>query len=178
MSYEPSAIPFVKHASHDGGTTDNYIADYSGTDAVEAVLQPPAGEVWVASRMLVYIEDAGNPDMDTYGNLEALTNGIRFGIKDDNEVLAYLDGEEAVKDNGDWAKLMYDFTQQAWAAVNYYLIGRFTFTKFVPEGIVLHGDDPDNVRLFWTIQDDFEGLVKHEFYIEGYKWRGKGPVSR
>jgi len=176
VGYEIEAMPLVVHMSHDGGTTDNYIGDYSGEAAVEPVCQPPAGERWVISRLIIYIEDAGNPTLATYGNIATLDPGIRFGLKNDDEVLAYLDGGEAITGNGDWARLMYDWNVQEWAAVNYYMVGRFTFSKFVPGGIPLHGDDPLNQRLFLSLAEDFDGLIKHEFYMEGYKWAGAGST--
>ena len=178
MPYEIDALPLVIHFSHDGGTTDNYIGDYSGEAAVEAVCQPPAGERWVISRMIIYIEDTGNPTLSTYGNIAELDPGIRFGLRDDDGVLAYLDGGEAITDNGHWARLMYDWTHQTWSAVNYYMVGRYTFSKFVPGGIPLHGDDPLNQRLFLSFSEDFTGLIKHEYYAEGYKWSGKQGTRR
>jgi len=173
LPYEIQALPLVIHMSHDGGTTDNYIGDYRAAGAVETVCQPPAGERWVITRMIAHVQDTGNPTLAMYGNIAALTVGIRLGLKNDSGVLAYMDGGEAIKSNGGWARLMYDWTYNGWGATNYYLSGRFTFSKFVPGGIPLHGDDPLNQRLFMTFADNFAGLIKHEFYIQGYKWTGK-----
>ena len=177
MGYTPNALPFTVHMSHDGGTTTDYAIDVSGTDAVEAVCQPPAGERWAAQRLVIYIEDSGNPSLVTYGNSTDVSEGVRLQYKDDTGVLADLDAGEPITSNGDWAHLMYDWTHQAWGALNYYMVGRYTFSKFCPDGIVLNGDDPNNPRLALTLQDDFSDLASHKFVVEGYKWRGKGGFS-
>lgn len=138
-----------------------------GTDMIK-----PARDM-VLDRMIFYIADTAAGDGSEYGDLGvALTNGLKFTIQDasGNEIIDIAPGN--IKTNGDIAALCYDFQSFGFAASTAYF-GRWTFSKFTPDGIVLNDGD----RLVCDLQDNFTGLVSNIFTVQGHFMETYSSVS-
>lgn len=151
----------------DGSGTKNANGNYSVTPET-FYIQPPAGEKFEIYRMILTIEDSGSIDASAYGNGITLTNGVEFAVYDGDDVLKLdlLDGDPIIT-NGDWARIMYDINITNFGVGNQYLNGRFTIRN---AGAALLLDGKLGDRLEIKLNDDFSGLVKHYFFVEGYKY--------
>ena len=146
------------------GSTTNMNGDYSVTPQTFK-LQPPIDKVYKVRRVLPFVVDSGTFDADKYGNNITLTNGIEFRVSDDAGVTKDLLDGETIKTNSDWKKYCYDITISDFGVGNETLGGRWTFSKFVRNGIVLDGSN--NERLEMVLNDDFTGLIEHYLICEG-----------
>lgn len=147
-----------------GSGTSQITSDYSSS-ATPFFVQPPNDETWVIRRMIGSYQDAGGGTMSEYGNLGgALATGIRMKVYDDSVDLKILN--DFVKSNGHWGSNCYDVDAKAWGSGDDLFVFRWSFFKDVPEGIVLDG--ALGHRLGFIANDDFEGLVNHQFNVRGY----------
>jgi len=147
----------------DGSGIKNLIGDYSGAPTTFKIA-PGAGEIFILTRMLIYIEDAGSFDTGSYANGVMLTNGISLEHDHIDGVVDMMAGIK-VTNNGDWAGKCKDVDTHTWGAGNEFLTGRWSFDRTGQE-IALNGDAGQELRI--SLNDDFSGIAKHEFMIQGF----------
>lgn len=147
----------------DGTGTKNAIGDYSGA-VEEFYIQAPLSYRYRITRMLVYIEDNGAFDSDSYANSVTLTNGIEIETQDaDGNMLIDLTDSVPIKTNGHWARLCYDADQNGYGIGNEYMAVRWTFEK---SGRPLDLDVGD--KLVVKLNDNFSTIVEHYFLVQGH----------
>lgn len=128
-------------------------------------IQPEPGEIIRLERMLVSIGDTAGFSAAKYADIAALTNGIvvqtsRNGI----QTLDLTDGEP-IKTNADWSARCYDADLKTWGVGDELLPVRWTFIKSgAPLRLV--GNELDSFDIL--LNDDFSGLTKHQFFVNGY----------
>lgn len=145
----------------DGTGEDNLIQDYSAAAGV-ARISPAAGEIFQIERMIVFIQDTGNFSASGYGNLGALTNGLVLEYDCGGAVHPLV--EEPIQSNAEWAAQCYDARYDNYGTGDNMLFARWTFAK-AGAPIILSGDRNEEVRLH--LNDNFTGLVKHQFLLQG-----------
>ena len=159
--------PFVQLLSTngDGTGTTNAIGDYSSAaETFELADQTDALET-VVVRLIVYVEDSGAFDAAGYGNAGVLANGITVSVLSAAGAEIIDLTPDPIKSNGGWASLAYDTQVATWGTGNEFLVTRWTFGKFTPDGgIVL----TDGERLVVNVNDDLTDLVAHRFTAQGY----------
>ena len=155
----------VKFAYLSNGATTNAVGNYAS--AVEQFTFAPApNRVFVAHRMIVYIEDVGTMDSGFYGNSVTLTNGISIVVRDasDNLILDLTDSSP-VQTNAQWAAQCYDAKTLDFGQGNTSVIVRWTFAN---SGAPIRLDGDNGHYLAAELNDDFSGLVTHKFNLQGF----------
>lgn len=173
QGYGPKYLPKVEVLSLNGaGAVHNATGDYSG-GAVYFELRPGATEVVRAMRMLVHIEDDLGFKASGYGgDATALVNGIDIqlvrGTGAGATLVSPITNAVNIKSNSDWGMYCYDtaYLDFGTGSTNKSLNVRFTFAKFVPDGIYLDGARDEAIRI--VLNDPFDHLVNHHFVIEGH----------
>lgn len=150
--------------SGDGTGTKSAIGNYSGGQEI-FYIQPPAGTIYRLARMLVFVEDSGSFDSGSYGNGIVLTNGIEVRVQDGSGTISDMTNGIPVKTNPHWKRLCYDAVRSNYGTGNESLGVRWTFTK---AGQFIRLDGDSNERLEVLLEDDFSGLVAHNFLVQGY----------
>lgn len=149
----------------DGSGSRDATGNYSVTPEI-FYIQPPSSQVYRIHRMIPSLVDANGLIADEYGNLGApLTNGIQVRIQDDSGTLIDLTDTLPVQTNGDWAHLCHDVNLFDWGSGNDHVTARWTFAN---SGTELRLIGANNERLEVVLNDDFTGLLEHEFRVEGY----------
>lgn len=171
--YEPddNSTHLYRHLETTGDGTGSKDANVDGSSTpVDFLIQPPAGEVYVLNRLLIYIEDTGNFRAGHYGVLGgALSNGVTLKVTDSSDVeILDLTANDPVTTNGGWGENSYDVDVKAWGSGNEILLARWTFAA---SGRPLILKDQQKFKI--TINDNLTGLVKHHFHVQGYKGYGK-----
>ncbi len=128
-------------------------------------IKPPAGVVYVLSRMMVSIIAAGQVAAAKYGDLSALTNGIEVKLERDGDVLVDFTDGLPVKTNSDWGKLCFDVATSGVGPGDTYVLARWTFTK-AGKPLYLDGDRDD--RLVVYQHDNLAGLTEQTYQVQGY----------
>lgn len=140
-------------------------ADYSVTPA-EFYVAPPENEIWLIRRMIASIEDASGATAAEYGNLGlALPNGISPKVYTENGTILDLVDGDPITTNSDWAENCFDVQLKTWGAGNEKFVIRWSFFKDNETGVLLIGRHGH--RLGITANDDFTGLVSHNFHVRG-----------
>ena len=121
-------------------------------------------------RMIVMIEDAGAFDSGLYGNGIVLTNGIRVYLKNSLNVVMEEFTGFPILTNGDWAGHCHDHEHHSFGSGNEVVSVRWTFDK---SGQPLTVNFGAGEYLEVYLNDDFSGLVKHRFSVQG-KYRKLG----
>ena len=150
----------------DGTGTINATGDFSGGADI-FYIQPPAGDIYRISDLILSIED-GNDTMrwNYYGGIGSeLTNGIRVRIQDTGGTIVDLDGGEAIKSNADWGSHCGEINLRVEAIGNDFLNARWSFGES-GQHIRLDGDNSE--RLEVVVNDDFSDLVSQYFKVNGY----------
>jgi len=148
----------------DGTGSKEATGNYAGGEEI-FYLQPPAGEVYILERMLVYIEDNGSFDSGKYGNNITLSNGIEIFVNGDSGVISDLTDGLPIITNAHWGRQCFDTALSTYGSGNQSLAIRWTFSKAgVP--ITLRGNQ--NERLEVVLNDNFSTLHDHAFLIQGY----------
>lgn len=117
------------------------------------------------SRLMIHMETAGQVDLNKFGDLTALTNGI---------VVRRVDGTTRnifnVKTNGEMRNLCFDWTadiasnpSQGQNGVGF----RYTFAGQDKHGVAVRLDPGDELQII--IQDDLTGLDKFRIIAEGHE---------
>jgi len=158
---------FFRFADTVGDGSGSYEAngDYSVT-ATDFKIAPAAGEVLRLSRAILMIEDVGVMDSGFYGNNVVLTNGLKPYVER-NGTREYIinSAQPKILTNGDVAAFCHDLERRGFGLGNEFITARWTFTK-AGQFFRLDGDNNDEWGV--NLNDDFTGLVKHRFMIQGY----------
>jgi len=172
VGYGPVPTPIYKFLTMDNdGTTRNANGDYSATGLGEKYfsIQPPAGQIYRITRMIVLVRDGkSNFRPDHYGELAELTNGIQVKTLagDPQAVALDLTDTLPVKTNGNWGKFCYDSSIYLGEGTDdTYLAVRWTFAAS-GYPIRLVGDNNEALGVF--LNDDLSGLVEHYFQVQGF----------
>ena len=159
-------VPFTQRLSTngDGTGTTSIVADYGTVGETFEVANPSSVAYTVVSRIIVFVQDTGVFSQVKFGATTALTNGIVLDVQRADDSVLYPLTAAPIKKNGDWAALMFDVDVKAWGVGDEALVGRWTFSKFVPGGLVLK----DGARLVAAVDDDMTDLVDFVLTAQGY----------
>lgn len=155
---------YVSQHMRDANNAYNFTGDYSSV-ATTAIYMPAHGAIVNISNLIVYIEDNGTIDAEVYGALASqLTNGIDVTLTDWEGNSTSLTADENIKTNGEWSKYAFGIERKAWGIGNEYIMARWDFEAFHKK---LRFEGRLGEALNITLNDDFTGLVKHNFLIQG-----------
>lgn len=158
-------INLLLSSNGDGTGTTNAIGDYSSTPLSLRYRPTNATEEFIIHRMIISVEDAGNFDADQYGNGITLTNGLRIYVKNSSDDILEEITSFPILSSGDLAAHCHDVTLFSFGIGNNILTARWTFQKSgIP--IVLRGTESEYLEVY--LNDDFTGLIKHRFVIQGH----------
>jgi len=151
----------------DGSGTYDAIGDYSVTPQSFKITDTTG---WgVITRMMIMLEDSGSFDSGLYGNGLALTNGVRIYLKNSSDEVLQEYTSFPIKTNGEWAGHCYDLNYFNWGSGNEVATIRWTFSNS-GQPIEVHFNEGEYLEVY--LNDDFSGLVKHRFTVQGhYKTR-------
>lgn len=149
----------------DGTGISDAIGDYSVTPLSLKLIPTDTTypiELW---RMIVMIQDSGTFDASKYGNGIILTNGIRIYVRDkDDNILEELTMFPIIS-SGDWAGHCHDLKHHKFGVGDEIISIRWTFSK---SGAPITLDFSKGTYLEVYLNDDFTGLNKHLFGVQGY----------
>jgi hypothetical protein len=149
-------------ATGDGSGSKDAAVDGSSV-VKEFLIAAPAGQIYELNRMLINIQASGVLASQKYGDLAALTNGIKIYVES-NGVRSEFD-TGAVKTHDDWAGICHDSMALNYGNVAGKTISvRWTFSKS-GHGISLDGDKAE--KFIVQINDDLSSLTKHQFMVQG-----------
>lgn len=120
---------------------------------------PPEGKNFICKRIMLYMEDATAFSSEKFAGITALTNGWEMHIND----VAVMN----VKDNADFAVLMYDVNGvPSLGKETLTMLGRFTLANLTRsgEGVTIGNGKSIDV----TVQDDLSGLDRLHVVVEGF----------
>lgn len=144
------------------GSDDNVVGDYSSTLTEFSYTNSSLKNQYI-NRMIVYVEDSGVLDSGSYGNAITLTNGIKLYHEEYDNTTHSLTNGSPVKINSQWSAFCHDIILHDWGTgINSFSV-RWTFGHSASPLILYPGK-----RVYITVNDDFTGLVKHTFHIQGY----------
>lgn len=148
----------------DGTGTKNAIGNYSAA-VTNFYIQPPAGSIYVISRIIAHIADTGGLDAGSYGNGITLTNGVDIETADGTGTIIGITDGIPIKTNGEWARYCYDVQYTSFGTGLNYLNVRWSFFK---TGSYIRIDGSKNELLKVILNDDFTDLDEHYFMVQGY----------
>ena len=152
----------------DGSGTDEVVSDHAVTPDDYFIECPPgSSQDYVIIRMMVYIQDTGSFDSGGYGNGSALSNGLKLLLINGNESPEYTEEDltpKPITTNGEWAGQCHDVDHQAYGQGDEYISARWTFAKSGRAILLKPG-----YKLVLRANDNFTGLVKHRFHVQGFK---------
>lgn len=146
-----------------GSGTNNANGDYSLAEE-QFLLKDSARDSVEIERMIVLIENVGAMDAAKYGNDITLTNGIILNLRDSGDVLLETYTAFPVKTNSEWAGQCHDMVLHTFGIGNEIITVRWTFSK---AGQPITVDLGAGEYLEMLLNDDFSGLVKHQFLLQG-----------
>lgn len=164
-------LPFVRKLDTVGDGTGNsdFTGDYSGANATSARLNAAPNQVLTVTRLVIHIVDStGSYNPSLYGGLAALTNGVKFSIKNDAGTLVDFSGNGGagpVKNMGSFSHYGKPEVADASQGTLSFAVHWELYDKFHP-GILLDGSDGDYLCV--DFNDDFTGLNHHHFVAHGY----------
>lgn len=152
----------------DGSGSINGAVDGSVTP-VTLKIKPGVGEGYHIYRMIIHIRSGRvGFDADSYGNLNALTNGIEINIHNsaDDSVMVRLCGGFHVRNNAQWGRLCYDVIADdfGFGFGDRFVTVRWTFSK---SGQPLKLSEDEYLAV--TISDNLSNLTEHSFMAQGIK---------
>ena len=149
----------------DGTGTVNAIGDYSVTPlSLKLKLTGTILPVEI-ERLIVMIQDTGAFDAEKYGNGITLTNGIRVYVRDITDAVIEELTMFPILSSGDWAGHCHDLNHFTFGTGDEIATVRWTFAK---SGAPVTIDFSKGQYLEALLNDDFTGLVKHRFGVQGY----------
>jgi hypothetical protein len=156
------------HLTLDGsGVTFNAIAGASGV--TDAFMTPSLdNEILLIEEMNIEIEDAGAMGVDDYGSINGgVSNGIRLYVCNETGAIEYeiTDPLQPITKNVDWIDYTFEHVFDEFAAGNNLFVARWVFSEFGTHPIAL----PPGWQMMVILQDDFSGLVKHDFLIKSFR---------
>ncbi len=152
----------------DGTGTKQATEDYSdsGLGLTKFFIKPPANQIYVIERMIIYIQDAIVWQADHYGKLgTALTNGISVLIRSNKAAPYDLTAGIPITTNGGWKRVCHDAPPSGFGAGDDNISVRWTF-RHSGRPIVLRGSRGE--QLDADLNDDLSGLSEHTFHCQGY----------
>lgn len=148
----------------------NLVTDNSGTTE-PAWCGPAVGKKWVISGLHVNIQDNAQFNATKYGGLTGLVNGIwmaKTSGSNASEILRVgATADLRIYHNGDIAKYADRYEYISFATSDDMVIGEFHFPSMWETDFELDGDK--NERLVVYMNDDFDGLVEHQWVAHGYE---------
>lgn len=147
----------------DGTGTTNMIGDYSSA-ATQITVTPASSDVYMITRMIVFVEDAGSFDSGAYANGITLTNGIDVLLKDGSGTITTLT-PFPITTNAEWAAMCHDVTVHDFGTGNTAMSVRWTFER---AGKQLKLDGSEGQFLEISFNDDYTGVITHQFLLQGY----------
>lgn len=143
------------------GGNNNMVGDYSSEVTCFCYTATKKTKI---SRMIIYIEDAGTINFNTYGGLSELTNGVRVYYKQQpNGKTNYLDAGYSIKTNGNWAKMCYDIEIKAIGSGNSEFSARWTFAA---SGTTIYLNVGGEIGV--ELNDNLTGLIEHKIIVQGF----------
>ena len=154
----------------DGTGNKSAIDNYSdgGLGETAFFIQPPPGQVYRLSRMIIFIEDEPTFDSGGYGSgnfQNPLPIGIKVQVRDDGGIISDLTDGRPIKTNAQWAKVCFDAAYSEYGGGQDSLAIRWTFTR-AGDYIRLVGSN--NERLQVLMNDNVSYLTEHTFLVQGY----------
>jgi hypothetical protein len=129
-------------------------------------ISPPSKGIIVLHRMLVEIRDTGVFQVQTYGALVELTNGVQIGMIDDDTgalVEDFTDGDP-IKNDGGYAQVCHDTRLLDWGNGDKFLTVRWSFDRAGTHVLLRPGGPAFGI----IVRDNLTGLVEHEFVVQGW----------
>ena len=163
--YRSPALRLEQFLDTVGDESGDISAKGNYATATDIFIQPPSSQAYEIARLHVFIQSAGVIASGKYGDIAALTNGIKVIIEHDgNEILL---NKAAVKTHDDWAGLCHDSVALNYGATAGKAIAiRWSFWKS-DANIWLNGSTLD--KLIMRLEDNLSTLVFHRFFVEGRK---------
>lgn len=153
--------PIIDHLSNNG--TTNFIGDYSLEPIIARYTAPYD---MLISHINIVVEDVGKMDSGKYGNNITLTNGIKCQLENDRgEMTASLINGGLIYTNADYARYAEELKLVNWGSGNEIMVVHFEFYNQWGTPIYL----AKGHSLIAILNDDFTGLVSHEFSLRGKK---------
>lgn len=129
-------------------------------------IQPAAGEILIIHRLIAEVQDTRvGFDVDSFGGMAALTNGIGIKVENASGVLVDLTNGLPIKTNSDWGRFCYDVNRIDYGNGDYSLQARWTFSK---AGVPLRLDGDAGEFLAMYFEDDFTDISHMSFNYQGY----------
>jgi hypothetical protein len=159
-------VPAVKYldTNGDGTGTTNATGDYATTPTT-FFYGPPAGEVYVAEKLIWQISDKGAFGIDVFGALAAaLPNGVEIEFWRLGQLVLKLTNGEPVKTNAGMTRINTDYRKIPYTS-NY----ESAFVSLNAESfggpLYMVGDLQDQIRI--PLTDNFTGLDNQYFILYG-----------
>lgn len=157
-------INILLSSNGDGTGTTNANGDYSSTPLSLKYSDGDASDTCLIHRLIVMIEDAGSFDSGKYGNNITVTNGIRVYVRDSEDNILEELTAFPITTNGEWGGHCHDITVHSFGSGNEVMSVRWTFSKS-GQPVILNYTDGEYLEVY--LNDDFSGLLKHYFLIQG-----------
>lgn len=144
------------------GLIHNIVADYSGASSEDFIYT--ASSTTYINTMNVFIRDTTSFNLDEYGTLTALTNGIKY-FYNLGAGKVYLNDDVPAKIAEHWVSLSgnpSDFS--SYGSPDNSLTVHLCFSQIFGTPLILENTDIFGVEL----DDNFTGLTEHYFVIAGY----------
>jgi len=177
---EVAQQPLYVHLTDDGTEATgepNAIGVYSTTSGPDTYFWHAAGADREEHfyRLMIHIQDSTGMASKDYGNItNGLANGIRLVVLDSDgtdhgpvgatiltEITAHVD--TPVKTNAEWGKWCFDVNYENQGSGDDYLNVRWTFRNSGTEIRLRPGQ-----MIAVILHDDFSGLIKHNFVLQGH----------
>ena len=161
------AADFVSPSLKTGAGSTDMNVDGSGT-AVPFLYSPPPGCAASVMRLILFLETSTAMDTGKFGDLAALTNGVKFQIVNGGTT----DVIETWKTNEDILLDMYDFSSAGaiFGKTTKVATGRWSFFKATGGSRGLYV--PKNGSFQVIVQDNLSGLPHFHMHIQGYLVEG------
>ena len=165
--------PFISYGDSERVVADetNVISEYllntgSPNQAVNGAVTPvefvgtvvPAGKIFLAARVIIYMESSTAMDSNTFGDVGALANGWQLKV---NGVVASI-----AKQNRELVSYMFDaHGSEIFGKLDRTLIGRYSFNKFTDGSGGLTIREGETIST--VVNDDLSTLTYLEVRVQG-----------
>ena len=163
FAVEPAQLRLTR-ATDDGTPGGVFLitGDYSVSPQTFYIEAPP-GEVWVMSRLDIYIQGSGNITANGYGPMSALPNGLLIRILD--PVGVSVTAELLARSTGEWKSIPGSvLAKEEAGARDNFLNVEISFGGTSGSPVLLR----PGYRIEVTAQDDFTPLTQHFASISGF----------
>jgi len=148
----------------------NLNTDNSGqTEA--AWVGPGPGKKWHISGLHVNIQDNAQFNATKYGGITGLVNGIWMAKTSGSNASVILavgnSADLVIKHNGDIAKYADTYRYVSFATGDDMVSGEFHFPSMFESDFELDGDKVERLAVY--MNDDFDGLVEHQWIAHGFE---------